>query len=127
VETVFRSFDPKSRTCMAMPEIASGDFVINWSRKDQLKLKLIACRRILNHVDSSRVLAEVLNASGEWGQRCFYLAPEEPETLVAALQRAVGKEGASQWLTRFFQAIAAKRVRVRDTQYLEALGSLMVK
>ena len=92
VETVFRSYDPKSRTCMAMPEIASGDFVINWSRKDNLRLKLIACRRLINSVDSSRVLAEVMKASWEWGGQRFYLVPDEPETLLAALERVVGKD-----------------------------------
>ncbi len=126
-ETVFRTYEAKTHTCMAMPEIASGDFVVLWSRRGQLKIRMIACRKLLNRVDPARVLAEVMNASWDWGGRRFHLMPEDPEMLGAALVNAWGASMAAQAVARCSNETSPGRTRVRDREYLEALQALMLK
>lgn len=127
VEILFRTYDPKTRTAMALPEIASGDFVINWSKKEALKIKLIACRSIISKTDPARILEQVLRASWDWNGKRFYLFPAEPETLYLAIIQALGPDQANHAVNRCLEFTKKKSGPSYLNEYLEALGQLVVK
>lgn len=126
-ETIFKTYDPTTRTCMALPETASGDFVVHWPRKGPIRVRLIACRKLLNRIDPPRLLAEVMNASWDWAGRRFRIMPEDPELLHQALEKGLGQNAARQAVTKCIAEAAQGRPRVRDREYLEAMQALMLK
>ncbi len=127
VEILFRTYDPKSRTAMALPEIASGDFVINWSKKEALKLKLIACRSMAAKTDPARILEQLLRTSWDWNGRRFYLFPAEPETLFTTMIQTLGPDQAKHAVKHCLESVRKKDRPSYLNEYLEALGQLMVK
>jgi hypothetical protein len=110
-----------------MPEVASGDFVVQRSARGGLRLKLIACRQMLNHMTPARLLARILGASWDWGGQPFELAPSDPHTVHAALVRALGEETAGNWIRQYVGAVAGRRVPRYAAPYVEALAELVVK
>ncbi len=136
-ETFFRTFDPKTRTAMALPEIASGDFVINWSSKkgtprqaapkEPFTLKLIACRRMLAKTSPARMLELLLRTSWEWNGRRFCLAPHDPETLHPAMVKALGSAPAGHAVVQCLENAPRNNLPPHLIEYLEALRQLMVK
>lgn len=125
-EIIFRTYDPKSRVGMALPEIASGDFVVRHGPKAAPRLKLIACRRLINRLSPSALLDKLLDASWDWGGRRLYLAPAEPQTLWDALTRAVGPNTAREWVGRYVEAVTAGKYPARNTDYLEEFARIAV-
>jgi hypothetical protein len=111
-EIVLRTCDPAHHNAMDIPEVASGDFVVKKGR-GQLSLKLIACRRLLTRTSPVRLLDKILAAQWPWGQQTFELAPEAPETLFAALERARGREEALQWAGQYVAAVGAGKIKKR--------------
>lgn len=110
IEIIVRSYDPAKGDCMEMPQIASGDFVVTAPKKGVSRLKLIACRRLLEHVTPAKLIHRIVTASWEWGDRTFHLAPEDPEILFGSLVRAVGRDTARTWLGQYASAVASKRL-----------------
>jgi hypothetical protein len=111
VEIVLRSYDHGQRTCMEMPQIASGDFVVSTSPDGPPKIKLIACRKLLTRMSPDRVIHRLLTAEWPWGDKTFLLAPSDPADIVQALHNALGKEQAAQWYAQYRQSIERKRLR----------------
>jgi hypothetical protein len=125
VEVIARSFDPETGTCMEMPQIASGDFVVTLPTGGRPRIKLIACRRLLRNMTPTRVIHRILDARWEWAGRDFHLAPERPETILAGLERALGKETAKAWLAEYRQKLGAgtfREARPLTREALEELG-----
>lgn len=101
LEVIARSYDPGKRTCMEMPQIASGDFVATLPSQGRPRIKLIACRRLLHNMTPEKVVHRILEAHWDWGGRDFRLAPDHPETAAAAFERALGKEAAQLWIAEY--------------------------
>jgi len=123
-EIIFRTYDPKNRAGMALPEIASGDFVVRHGPKTPPRLKLIACRNLITRLSPTKLLDQLLDASWDWGGRRLYLAPVEPQTLWNALARAVGSDTAREWVNRYTEAVAAGKYPARNAHYLEELAGI---
>ncbi len=111
VEVIARSYDPVKRTCMEMPEIASGDFVVTKPTQASPRIKLIACRRLLRNMNPAKILHRILETHGDWGGRDFRLAPAEAETLVEGLERALGRDEARRWLDLYRAQLEAGTFR----------------
>jgi hypothetical protein len=124
-EVIFRVYDPKRRESMVMPEIASGDFVINRGPRGAVKIKLITCRRMMQKTGPIKLIEHYLNTSWEWGGRRFYLAPDEPDTLYEGMARAVGADVARDWLGQYASAAALGKARCYGPEYLEALRATL--
>lgn len=124
VEILARSFVPKTGSAMAMPEIASGDFVCTHPSKGPLRLKLIACRRLLTRQTPVKYLHSILNTEWDWGGRPFRITPGLPETFFAGLTRALGKDAARAWLAQYVRAIHSGTYRNDAPEYIEALAVL---
>jgi hypothetical protein len=101
VEIVAKSFSPEHRDCMEMPQIASGDFVVTKPTQAKPRLKLIACRRMLRNMTPAKVLHRILSAEWDWGGKRFRLAPENPDTVLEGLTRALGADAARAWLQEY--------------------------
>ena len=125
LEIIASSHDETSRTAMALPQIASGDFVVN--RQGGLKLKLIACRRMQQKITRHKLLSQVLTEGFEWGGRTFKLAPEEPSTVLAALTRAWGEEAAIGCIRFYLSAVAAGNLPGKKPGYLTELRALITE
>ena len=124
VEIIARTYDPVKRTCMEMPQIASGDFVVTKPTQGDLKLKLIACRNLARNVTPGKLIDLIAGARWDWAGRTFRLAPDHPETLLEGLKRAVGLEIARAWLTQYRVGVEEKRFPERRPLVLERLDAL---
>jgi hypothetical protein len=105
VETVLRSYDPAKRECMEMPQIASGDFVVTKPNQGPLKIKLIACRRMLHGVSPSKLIHTIVSTKWDWAEKEFRIVPEVPEAFFEALVRARGMEDARSYLKSYRQKV----------------------
>ena len=123
VEIIARTYKPAKRNGMDMPQIASGDFVVNGSGRGVPRLKLIACRHMLEHVTPAKLIDRILGAAWDWGSREFRIAPEDPTLLFEALSRARGEEEARAWMAQYCAAVAAGRLREQEGFPLEELRS----
>ncbi len=121
VEIIAGSYDPQARDCMEMPQIASGDFVVTKPGKGDLKLRLIACRRLLKNVRPAQLVDKIVTASWPWGQRELYLAPADPEQTLRAFQRAWGTSQTKIWLEAYRNDIERGRLREQEALPLEAI------
>lgn len=114
MEIIIRSYDRPQRTCMEMPQIASGDFVVSPTPNGPPKLRLIACRRLITRMTPDRILHKILIADWAWGDKMFALAPNDPADIVQAMHNALGKEEAARWYGDYRAAV--KRRRFRDAE-----------
>jgi hypothetical protein len=122
LEIVASSYDDKSRTAMTLPQVASGDFIVN--RHGGIRLKLIACRKLQQKISRAKLLSQVLTESFDWGGRTFKLSPEEPATVMAALTRVWGAESAKACVRAYLDAAAARKLPGKRPGYLADLRVL---
>lgn len=125
IEIITRTYDPASRTCMSMPEIASGDFVVRKTRQNGGELRLIACRRLLTNLGPAKLVARMVEASWKWGEREFELRPDEPAQFLDGLKAALGEEEAAKWVRAFDNARRTGRVPGRRDPYADDLVALV--
>jgi len=123
IEAIVKSFDPKVRDCMALPEIASGDFVVRKPPKGMPKVKLIACRRLVQRMGPVRLLEKILSTTWVWGEREFSLCPNEPKVFHDALVRGLGKETAALWCEQLRAAYEGGKVKKVNREYLMEMVS----
>jgi hypothetical protein len=109
VEMVIRSYDPVKRNCMAIPQIASGDFVVTLPGKQNPRLKLIACRELTPRVSPSKLIHSLLSAEWEWSGEQVRLAPDSYEDWEQALNNALGKNRAKDWMAVYRKDVELKR------------------
>lgn len=109
IEIIVRTYDPKERDCMEMPQLASGDFVISRPKQGPPQLRLIACRRMLRRMTPSKLLNTIATARWRVGNGDFHLLPEDPAELRQALTNALGKSEALRWLENYSEALRRKR------------------
>lgn len=127
VQIITSVYDAKQARTMAMPEIASGDFVVHRSARGRHLLKLIACRRLVMRTSPKKLIHKILTSSWPWGRRHFYLAPDHPETFFKGLSEGVGMETAREWLDGFVKDAAAGKYSGVPEDYLEGLREFVVK
>jgi len=70
-----------------------------------LKIKLIACRRMLHGVSPSKLIHTIVSTKWDWADKEFRIVPEAPEALFEALVRAHGMENARNWLKSYRQKV----------------------
>ena len=105
VEIVVRTYDAGRRNCMAMPDIASGDFVVTRPKGGSPRVKLIACREILRNVRPARLIHEIVSAKWTSAGKSFYLQPSDPKWFFEAVLNASGKERGRLWLAQYAGAV----------------------
>ena len=117
VEIVVASYDPNQKTAMAIPQVASGDFVVTRTKSGVPRIKLIACRTLQKRVTPPRLIDRLVRAEWAWGEKTFRLVPVDPADFIAALQAALGKEETKRWLAAYERAV--KVGAVKKHPYLE--------
>lgn len=127
VQIVTALYDPGREEGIALPEIASGDFVVQRASHGAHKLKLIACRRLQPHLSPPKLIHKMLTASWPWGGKRFCLAPEEPETFYDGLAKSAGKEQVREWLRKFLAGARAGRYAGVAPEYLETLREIVTE
>ena len=111
LEIILRTYDPVRRNCMAIPQLASGDFVVSKpTRTKKPQLMLIACRDMENRISPPQLIRRIIEAEWPWGKRVYRLMPSEPEEFVQALVNALGKEEAMTWLSSYKKAVTKGRM-----------------
>jgi hypothetical protein len=110
VAIIARLYDPEKRVSIAMPELASGDFVVTApDRKGRQALKLIACRKLLANIRPGRLVHLILTAGGMWAEKRFHLAPADPADVAEGLIRGVGEPTALQWVRAYLDDVERRR------------------
>ncbi|MCX5770150.1 MAG: hypothetical protein NTZ09_07760 [Candidatus Hydrogenedentes bacterium] len=123
IEIVAKTYSPKKRDCMDLPEIASGDLVVTAPPKP-LRLKLIACRRMLRNITPVKLLDKIAAASWPWGDTRFYLAPQDARMFYDAFARAFGQDIARDTFTQYAAAVQSGKLPERDALPRHALAEL---
>ncbi len=125
IETIISLYDEKKRTSIALPEIASGDFVIKRSPSGQHRIKLIACRRLIKPISPPELIAKILTTSWNWGNKKFNLIPDDPLDFLSAFYNILGKEKSLLWFNNIWQQ-EEKRIPhpVVPGEYIKALKKL---
>ena len=121
VEIVAGSYDPKKRDVMELPQIASGDFVVTKPAKGPLRLRLIACRRIVKNVRPSQLIHRIAETHWPWGQQELHFAPADPDATLRAFQRAWGTAQAKVWLDAYRNDIERGRLPEQESLPLAAI------
>lgn len=111
VEIIARTYSDTRHDCMALPEIASGDFVVTPPPKSgKPKLKLIACRALMRRVTPPKLIHRIAEASWDWGGRQFKIIPPDPRMTFDAFVRARGAEQAKLWFRDYVDAVEKKKL-----------------
>lgn len=118
---ILSTYDERARDCMGLPQIASGDFVATHPDKGPVKLKLIACRKMLERIPPDRLLNLLIDAEWDWGGAPFRLIPENPARFFEAMRKGLGPARAAQWLAQYQTAAARKAFREPLPGYLTSL------
>ena len=126
-EIIVRSYDPGKQTCMDMPQIASGDFVVTKPAQGTPKLKLIACRRMLQHVSPAKLIHRIAEAHWDWGGLEVRLAPADPDAFFASLANARGAEEARAWFTQYIAAVRRGTYPPQETLPIDEIEALTVR
>ena len=121
IEVMLRTYDPGERNCMALPEIASGDFVVTKPGDGPPKVKLIACRNIMTRVTPAKLINKILQAKWNWSAQTFRLRPDDPKDFLEAMANVLGKKQALGWLSQYRAAV--KRGGVPKGHYF-SMGTL---
>ena len=127
VEIIARTYDPLKRDCMEMPQIASGDFVVTKPTQGPLKLKLIACRRIVNRISPAKLIHLIASTSWDWDGKPFKIVPTEAEGLFDGIVRARGLEEARSWIKAYRNAVLDGNLPEQDVPNKRALEKLCKK
>jgi len=86
LEVLFSCYDPGGRRAIEPPKVGAGDFVITRPQKNEpLRLRLIACRKILNRVTLDRCIRLYLGYRGEWAGNVFHFVPRDMGILQEAI------------------------------------------
>ena len=113
IEIIVRTYDPVRHECMVMPQITSGDFVVTAPRGAPPRLKLIACRNISRRMTPAKVIDQIAGEKWNWAGRPLRLLPANPADLFEAITNALGKKGASNWLSAYTEGVARKKFHQR--------------
>ncbi|HOV32209.1 MAG TPA: hypothetical protein PLX23_02445 [Candidatus Hydrogenedens sp.] len=102
IETIVSLYDEKKKISIALPEIASGDFVIKRSPSGNHRLKLIACRKTLKPISPPELIAKIITTSWRWGNKKFHLLPDEPQDFLTVFLHVVGNEKTALWFNNLW-------------------------
>lgn len=102
IEIILSLYDKETQESIALPEIASGDFMIKRSPSKNHKLKMIACRKMLKGISLEKLISLLLTTSWKWGNKYFTLLPENPQDLVKTLVKIFGKEFTAKTLSNLW-------------------------
>ncbi|MGC8846036.1 MAG: hypothetical protein ACP5QY_09320 [Candidatus Hydrogenedens sp.] len=103
IETIIHLYDEKKKTSIALPEIASGDFVIKRSPSGQHRIKLIACRKIIKPISPHELISKIMTTSWRWGTNKFSLMPDEPLDFLNAFCNILGEEKSLIWFKNLWE------------------------
>ncbi len=127
IGVIVGTYDAKERNCMAMPEIASGDFVVTKPKSGAPQVKLIACRNLLTRMTPAKLVDAILKVRWDWGGREFRLAPADARELLEALSAALGASAARAWLAAYRKAVASRKLPERDSFSLADVDALDIR
>ncbi|MBI1319952.1 MAG: hypothetical protein GC168_13570 [Candidatus Hydrogenedens sp.] len=125
VRIVARTYNATDMTCMVLPEIASGDFVVHTVPRGNPRLKLIACRGLQKRLRPARLIDQMLDAKWDWGGRDYRFVPEDPALFLRALEAARGEHEARAWVDAYLKAIKERRYPRRRPAFVEGLAALL--
>ncbi|MFP6583195.1 MAG: hypothetical protein VCD00_11665, partial [Candidatus Hydrogenedentota bacterium] len=127
VEIVVRSYDPTRRNCMAIPQLASGDFVVSKAAKNvNPQLKVIACRDMENRISPAQLIHRLIEAEWEWNKNIYFFTPDDPRELIQALTNALGKADAMDWLSQYRKSVKVKRLPENERFSLYEMDQLNI-
>jgi|GEM_PF-741336 len=125
IETIIHLYDDKKRVSIALPEIASGDFVIKRSPSGQHRIKLIACRKIIKPISPPELISKIMTTSWRWGNNKFSLMPDEPADFLNAFYNVLGEEKTIIWFKNLWeQEDKLIRYPVIHQEYIKSLKKL---
>ncbi|MCA1900905.1 MAG: hypothetical protein LDL53_01610 [Candidatus Hydrogenedens sp.] len=125
IEIILRLYDEQSKTSIALPEIASGDFVIKRSSSSQHRIKLIACRKVIKPINSQELIAKIINTSWRWGSKKFHLLPDEPDDFFNVFIHTIGHEKTILWFNNLWiQQEKLLKHPVVSQEYIDTLKRL---
>ncbi len=128
LEIILSLYDEKKKISIALPEIASGDFVIKRSPSGNHRLKLIACRKMIKPISPHELIAKIITTSWQWGNKRFSLVPEEPVDFFSVFQKILGEEKSIVWFKNLWEQENKLLQRpVVPAEYIKSLKKISTK
>ncbi len=128
LEIILSRYDEKKKISIALPEIASGDFVIKRSPSGNHRLKLIACRKMIKPISPHELIAKIITTSWQWGNKRFSLVPEEPVDFFSVFQKILGEEKSIVWFKNLWEQENKLLQRpVVPAEYIKSLKKISTK
>lgn len=90
LEILFSYYDPEGHRAIDPPKVGAGDFVITRPQKNEpLRLRLIACRKVLDRVTLDQCIRLYLGYRGEWAGNVFHFVPRDMGILQEAILKGL--------------------------------------
>ena len=114
VELIARTYDPATRDCMGIPDVASGDLAATLPRSGPPQLRLMACREVLRRVTPARLIHRMIGARWESRVNDVMVVPADPRDFARAILKGRGAEEGRGWLRQYFEAVRARKLAKSD-------------
>lgn len=101
VELVAKTYHPRKRTALAVPDVAAGHVAAALPKEAPPRLLLLHAPTLLERVTPADLLREMVRARVQTARGTIRLTPADPAEFVAALVRAVGVPQAREWLEQY--------------------------
>ncbi len=124
VEMMARAYDPESRTCIEAPDVPAGDLMVSHPTKNEPRLKLTACRRLIRNVSPAKLLHRMAGVEWECPGGKLSLVREQPDVFFEGVKRAAGADVARSWFQHYLHAIDKGRLEPLDTLPREVVETL---
>lgn len=120
VELAARSFDARERTALDVGSLAAGDLLVRRGGGSVTYLRIGGAKQLMQRATPARVLDGLQNATWNWGHGPFHPIPRDPEMFLGALEKALGKAIAREWVGEYVQKVQQGRVPKRNPEYFVA-------
>ncbi len=125
IELIALTYDPIDRTHVRILPLLEGGLAVHRVKDGNPKIKLVAAERFSRRVTPQKLIHGVLTAHWEARGARFSLVCPDPMEFVQALQRAVGKPTAEEWLMAYRRSVKQKRLPELPGLSLDFLDSLL--
>ncbi len=115
VELIARTYDPTTRDCMGIPDIASGDLAATLPRSGPPQLRVLACRELLRRVTPARLIHRMIGACWKSSKDLDVpVVPADPHDFAQGILKGRGAEEGRAWLGEYFDAVRARKLAKSD-------------
>lgn len=125
IEIVIRSYDPKTKQRIRIPDLTSGHILANFPKDRPCQLKITGCPGLIRKSVPASTLNDILTTTWSTARNHLNVAPDDPDEIMQALTNALGKNHALYWLSQYRRSVTSKRHAESGLLPLDYVNSLL--